>query len=179
MTATSSGAHKAITCTCTTIKTSVSCPESLVRRPVSCVLRPASLILACPSPPAVMLLPLAWPLLLCNISFCDFFPWARILLLSFPSIFFFFSAAVRLLAIFHMQHATDVFMFSVCAAHKKVNERHPRRRRFMVTVFIFISVSTSVFETGKLVNCWNCSCSWRSGRDDNGSGQGNGSQLSN
>lgn len=93
--------------------------------------------------------------------------------------FFFFSAAVRLLAIFHMQHATDVFMFSVCAAHKKVNERHPRRRRFMVTVFIFISVSTSVFETGKLVNCWNCSCSWRSGRDDNGSGQGNGSQLSN
>lgn len=51
----------------------------------------------------------------CYISFCDFFdspslldPSALLLLL--------------LLAIFHMQHATDVFMFCVCAAHKKINE---------------------------------------------------------
>lgn len=32
------------------------------------------------------------------------------------------SCPSALLAIFHMQHATDVFMFCVCAAHKKINE---------------------------------------------------------
>lgn len=56
----------------------------------------------------------------CYISFCDFFdsslldPSALLLLL--------------LLAIFHMQHATDVFMFCVCAAHKKINEPRGGRR---------------------------------------------------
>lgn len=57
----------------------------------------------------------------CYISFCDFFdsslldPSALLLLLL-------------LLAIFHMQHATDVFMFCVCAAHKKINEPRGGRR---------------------------------------------------
>lgn len=134
--ATSSGAHKAITCTCTTIKT--SCP-----------------VRACPG--------LAWPRLKDLTGSSSLIPdfWLSLRssvhvflsvwhsfsgchataislafttlqhfllrLLSFGSHFyFFFLLSVQLLAIFHMQHATDVFMFSVCAAHKKVNEQHPR-----------------------------------------------------
>lgn len=49
----------------------------------------------------------------CYISFCDFFDSS----LLDPS-----ALLLLLLAIFHMQHATDVFMFCVCAAHKKINE---------------------------------------------------------
>lgn len=113
----SSKAHKAITCTCTTIKT----PSQTCRAFLSVFFLTSSSSL---SLSLSLLLPLILMLVFgpcqaittCYISFCDFFdspslldPSALLLLLL-------------LLAIFHMQHATDVFMFCVCAAHKKINE---------------------------------------------------------
>lgn len=143
MLATSFVAHKAITCTCTTIKT--SCPScssgSWLLAP--CLL--AGLLLdsgfwslehvflsVCPLVPPC---PLGTPFSGCHaIAISLAFTTLQHFLLRLLSFvgsqkFFPFAFWVQLLAIFHMQHATDVFMFSVCAAHKKVNEQHPRNWR--------------------------------------------------
>lgn len=53
-----------------------------------------------------------------------------------------------------MQHATDVFMFSVCAAHKKVNEQHPRNWRQVSSITAMASTVGHGQETS-------------AGRDDN------------